>query len=241
MDFDIIDDGFKSISYFKNADLMPHFIYCGNFHNSEGFEYQCLEKMKKYGIQSAILTSLRMLRQKLVTKEKVKLAYKGKLKNDEGWGHFKGSINDDLETFFVNLQNGGEIKYEDVGCFFLPKLSQEELNLIEVADENHLKTYSYHRSDSPGKDVDVDAEEMKRSDSKDKYVKVHCWRETMLLTIESSPSENELTEDSSEISSDLSALSFEFENGSDDDTRNYSSEISVEETSEDESEYEPET
>ena len=57
----------------------------------------------------------------------------------------------------------------------------------------------------------------------------------MFLTIEPSPSGN-----SSEISSDLPALSFELENGSDDDTQNDSSEISVEETSDDESESEPE-
>ena len=156
-----------------------HVIYCGEY--SYIFHDTCLDKMKKYGMQSLILTSLSMIRKNLITKEKSKQAYKGELKNDEDWKYFEGSINDDLETFVVNLREG-EIQYEEVRSFFLPKLSKEELQLIDIRDEKHLKTYSYYLTD---KNVDVDVEEMKRSDSKDKYVKVSCRRETILLTIDS--------------------------------------------------------
>lgn len=87
------------------------------------------------------------------------------------------------------------------------------MQLIDIRDEKHLKTYTYYLTDE---NVDVDVEEMKRSDSKDKYVKVSCLRETMLLTIDSAQTSSqtslkfyyELT-DSSEISSDVPPLSNE--------------------------------
>jgi len=41
----------------------------------------------------------------LVTKETVKKAYEGKLKNEPKsfWKYYKGSINDDLERLLINL------------------------------------------------------------------------------------------------------------------------------------------
>ena len=108
IDFEIFDDGIKSISDFGKDDLMPHFVYCGYhyyFGRVEKLEEMILAKMRKYGIQSSILTMLYMVRQGLITKEKVKKAYKGELKNDEDWEDYEGSINDDLEKFFINLQN----------------------------------------------------------------------------------------------------------------------------------------
>ena len=80
--------------------LNLHVIYCGQYHApSYVFEDICLEKMQKYGIQSSVLTRLSMVKEKLITKEKSKQAYKGELKYDEDWKYFEGSINDDLETF----------------------------------------------------------------------------------------------------------------------------------------------
>ena len=66
---------------------MPHFIYCRThyFYNEEKFKEIILTKMRKYGIQSSILTIVNMYRWKLVTKEKVKKAAKGKLKKDPDW------------------------------------------------------------------------------------------------------------------------------------------------------------
>ena len=133
--------------------------------------------MRKYGIQSSILTMLRMWRLNLMTKEKVKKAYKGELKNDEDWEDYEGSINDDLERFFINLQNQEEVKYEDVISFFTPKLTNEELKLVQERNKEHLETYW---SSNP----DVDVEEMKKSDSKSKYVHGRGWRMTIPLTFE---------------------------------------------------------
>ena len=90
-----------------------------------------LTKMRKYGIQSSLLTMFWIQRLNLVTKEKIKKAAEGKLKNDEEWENYDGSINDDLESFLINLQNQKEVKYESVESFFTPKLTNEELKLIK--------------------------------------------------------------------------------------------------------------
>ena len=73
----------KFISNGGKNDLMPHFIYCGD-HYSHGVMLKEMfkTKMRKYGIQSSILTMLDMWRFNLVTKEKVKKVAEGKLKNE---------------------------------------------------------------------------------------------------------------------------------------------------------------
>ena len=53
---------------------------------------------------------------------------------------------------------------------------------MELKDEAHLLTYSFFTS---GKDPDVDPEEMKKSDSKDKFVYSSCWRRTKCLNLPS--------------------------------------------------------
>ena len=120
--------------------------------------------MEKYRIESLLLTMLLMQRQNLITKEKTKQYYKETPKM------YEGSINDDLETFVTNLQNR-TVEKESVWSFCTPKLTKKELKLVEVGDKNHLKTYWKMKPD-------VDLEEMQKSDSKDKYVKVECRRVT---------------------------------------------------------------
>ena len=101
---------------FGNDELMPHFIYCGNYYQTErveNFKEIILEEMKKIGIQSSMLTMLYMGRDELITKEKAKEVWDGKAEHEYGppWGEI--SINDDLEKFRRNLLNSKEIK---VGC-----------------------------------------------------------------------------------------------------------------------------
>ena len=136
--------------------------------------------MQKYGIQSSILTTLRMYRRYLITKEKSKQAAEGKLKNKPKWEKYEGSINDDLDSFINNLQNSNEVKDEMVKSFFLPKLTKEELKLVEQKNFEHMETFSYIPTVA-----DVSVEEMKKSDSKDKYVHSECRRRTIYLSLES--------------------------------------------------------
>ena len=160
-----------------------------------------LTKMRKYGIQSSILTMLEMERLKLVTKETVEKAYKGELENYFHWEDFGpphytinygASINDDLERFFIKLKNQKEVEDEDVFSFFPPKLTNKELKLVEEGNKEHLKSYEAHYK-AFGVNPDVDVEEMKKSDSKSKYVHVRCRRLTIPLILAS-----EETDDSKE-------------------------------------------
>ena len=177
-------------------DMVPHFIYCYGYYYTytevfEKLKEIILKKMQKYGIQSSILTTLSMHRIYLITKEKSKEAAEGKLKNDPRWEHYEGSINEDLESFINNLQNSNEVKDEYVRSFFLPKLTEEELKLVEEKNYEHMMSYLWKF------DADVGIEEMKQSDSKDKYVRSTCNRLTFHLTLESNqtPSKDEPSDD----------------------------------------------
>ena len=74
-----------------------------------------------------------MTRNGLITKEIAKAAYKRKwIIDDPDWTPlYKGSINDDLELFHKNLQTRKPIESEYVDSFFLPKLTKDELKLVE--------------------------------------------------------------------------------------------------------------
>ena len=174
---------------FGANDMMPHFIYCcGQFHYLfEKLKEIILKKMEEYGIQSSIITRLSMYRRNLITKEKSKQAAEGKLKNDREWKDYEGSINDDLDSFINNLQNSNEMEDEKVESFFLPKLTKEELKLVEEKNKEHMMNYVMKLN------ADVDVEEMKKSDSKDKYVHSWCVSQTVHLTLESNqtPSKDE--------------------------------------------------
>ena len=182
-DKNVFESGFKIISDYGETHLMPHLIYCGMHYFWDGKDQlrrTFLDKMKNYGIRTAILTMLNMWRSNLVTKETVQQAYYGKLEDQIFWE--KGtSINDDLDNFFIKLENN-EIEEECVNSFFTPKLTEEELKLVEEKDEQHLSTYADHFH---GINPDVDLEEMKKSDSASKYVHGPCLRDTFYLTLES--------------------------------------------------------
>ena len=116
----------------SKTGLVPHFIYCGHryLYTNERISRLgniFLTIMRRYGIQSSNLTTLRMYRRKLITKENVKNAYQGKWKSKEKSKCYTVSINDNLETFFDNLQNQQKINREMVRSFFTPKLTDDEM------------------------------------------------------------------------------------------------------------------
>ena len=182
---DSTDDGVKTMLNFGNDDMITHFIYCFGDNFSVGLHMENLKEiilsgMKKYGMKSSILTGLDMWRRNLITKEKFKAAYEGKLTNDRYLRNYEESINDDLESFFENLQEIScleDVIEEHVESFFLPKLTKEELKLVEENDSGFMSTLSENIFGN----ADVDKDEMKKSDSTDKYLKGECYRETMIL------------------------------------------------------------
>ena len=174
---DVIDMGVKTMVEFGHDNMLPHFVYCASYHyNEEKLRYTLLEKLAKYEIQFAFLTTLRMRRIHLITKEKAKKASEEKLKNERGWGSYKGSINDDLDSFFNILHNQKRIIEEEVWSFFTPKLTKEELKLVAEKNREHMRTYLEYMM------ADVNVREMNMSDSKDKYVHGRCNRQTFILT-----------------------------------------------------------
>ena len=102
-------------------DLMPHFVYCygGLGVDVEQTKILIRTKIRKYGIPSAFLTVLHMLRQNLVTKERAIAVSEGKLNwktvsdgiffsehfRYNRWWQVQKSINDDLESYFQNFRN----------------------------------------------------------------------------------------------------------------------------------------
>ena len=179
---------------FGTNDMMPHFIYCFGDDWFDEFDKIfkrlksiILKKMREYGIPSSILTFLIMARRNLITKEKAKEAAEGKLKNDPDWKNYKGSINDDLDSFVNNLQNSEEIDNEEVDSFHTPKLTKKELKLVEQKNKEHMRTYLWrlwptHEKDKRAKKM---VEELEKSDSKDKYVHSRCRRITINVSLES--------------------------------------------------------
>ena len=108
----------------------------------------------------------------------------------------QGSINDDLESFFESFPNEiknsyaivqvdyrQKVKASSIRSFFLPKLTNEELKLIEEKNQDYLNIFGRFNSFT-GKSPDVDLEEMKKSDSKDKYVHCPCLRRTIHFTLD---------------------------------------------------------
>ena len=104
----------------------------------------------------------------------------------------QGAINDDLESYFENFPHPDDRFHrqneyyqigKDIRSFFLPKLTDEELKLIEEKNQDYLNTFGRFNS-FYGISPDVDLEEMKKSDSKDKYVHCTCLRRTIHFTLD---------------------------------------------------------
>ena len=136
--------------------------------------------MQNYGIKSTNLTTLCMVRRKLITKEKMEETYKGILRDGET-RLFYGSIFDDLERFFRNSKGQNTIKCDICWSFFTPRLTCNEMKLVKEKNKNQLRTYS----DSHNADVDV--AEMKKSASGYKFLQAHCLRKTISLRTSDKP------------------------------------------------------
>ena len=177
---------FERIFVNKTEDLQMHFIYAETSLGYSNVHLSVIRKaMKKYKInKSVIVTNLSMLRRRLTTVEDVEYCCEGK---DED---YKVSVNDDLETFFEDLQIGKEnpakpLCYDPdifnnmVWTYFLPKLTEDELILVERKDEHFMSTlngrnWTRHR----GMDADVSKAQMAASESNSKFVFCECYRGT---------------------------------------------------------------
>ena len=141
-----------------------------------------------------------MQRNRLITKEKMENFCNGK-------DYQKDSVNDDLESLFEDLRREKELN-EEVDTYFLTKLTEAELDLVERKDTSYFKTFT-------SLEPDVEDAEMKLSESESKYVNGFCYRKTFTIENSSYRKFNPFTiENSSENSFEYSSEST-FENLSD--------------------------
>ena len=126
--------------------------------------------MEKYKIKSVMVTIIHLERKKLITKEAMEEYCKGE--EDE-----KVSVNDDLESFFEDLRLGKEPD-QSVFTYFLPKLTEEEMKLVERKDKSYFETFLQLFPD-------VKEAEMKLSESDSKFVQGRGYRSTFTIENES--------------------------------------------------------
>ena len=108
----------------------------------------------------------------------------------------KDSVNDDLESLFENIRLGKEPD-ELVGTYFLPKLTEKELELVERRDTTYLQTFYLEAvGGAVGLNPDVDETKMMLSESDSKYVRGFSRRRTFVIE-NSSESSSELSFDNS--------------------------------------------
>ena len=94
-------------------------------------------------------------------------------------------INDGFDLFFETIRFGKEFRQdvpEYLQTYFLPKLTGEELELVEKRDTSYFQTLQ-------SSDPDVNKAQMILSESNSKYV--YAWSERLTFIIEN-PSKNSL-------------------------------------------------
>ena len=89
----------------------------------------------------------------------------------------KESINEDIESFFETLRQGKEIT-SCATTYFLPKLTEEELELVAKKDPNYLKTFYARR----WADLE-DPRLSKQSSSESKFVHAKCLRKSYIINL----------------------------------------------------------
>ena len=174
-DFEVFNAGIEKLN---GIDSKIHLIYAGCYYDEHlnMMKSFLVEIMAKYKILSLVVTLLRLGRFHVITKETMIDFYKGRMSDSKG---DKESANEDLESFFGRLQHGVHIHEEEQVTYFLPKLSEIEVKLLEEENEEYLKSFGwYYRGEHP----DVDEDEMEKSESKSKFVRALCVRHTFELS-----------------------------------------------------------
>ena len=179
-DEQVIDTAFKKIIESKSENIWIHLVYAGYYYsNSEYFmEFNqekrlnsfILKAIEKYNLKKVMVTQLNMWRKRLITKEQMENFYKGK---DKYTGR-KISLNDDLESLFEDIQLGREPD-DFVNTYFLPKLTEQELKLVERKDYNFMHTFEWMMNS------DVKKTEMAASESDSKFLEGRGKRKTYTI------------------------------------------------------------
>ena len=143
--------------------------------------------MEENQIANVILTVLHTWREHIISKKQMEKYYDGKMMVDRGLkvaqNRYKESTFDDMESFIANILIAN-VKEEDKYTFFLPKLSQEEMQLIENQDIEFLNSFACYIKHFENPDVKYDESlslEMLEKESKTKFLRGGSRRKTMFL------------------------------------------------------------
>ena len=153
-DEQVIDSVFEKIVKSKTENIEIHFVYAGDYYcwkDEEPLKSCILKGMEKYRIKKVMMTRIFMRRWNLITKETLENYCNGNEDKED-------SVNDDLEKLFADIQLGKKPN-DKVRTYFLPKLTKEELDLVERTDYNFMRIFARTM------DADVDKAEMVLSES----------------------------------------------------------------------------
>ena len=165
----------KNFAKHKSKNSKLHFVCVGrvldHYRRNKLFIH---EGMKKNKLQSVMFTQLSMHRSQLITKERTDVYCKGK------YNFRKLSVSDDIESLFEDIRLNRAIDNSITHSYFLPKLTEEEMELIQKRDRNYLRTFrgSIANRSTP----DVNEDEMKLSESDSKFLDGKCSRRTLIIT-----------------------------------------------------------
>ena len=184
-----IHSTFREIKINEAKERKIHFVCTVYWGLNDELRSFILEGMKKFKLESVMVTNLYMERRNLITKEKMESHYNGEETSDgriagnpyedlTDGETLKESVNDDLDSFFEDLRLGKEPE-ERVSTFFLPKLTQEELELMKRKDDNYETTFNFPHI--YWRDADVKDAEMKLSESDSKFVRALAHRKTIII------------------------------------------------------------
>ena len=129
--------------------------------------------MKKYKIKTVMMTEIQMHRRFLITKEEMENINKKAGK----------SMNEDLESLYEDICLGKKTNNWGV-TYFLPKLTEDEMELVENKDRKYFATFSASLK------ADVEPYKMNASESDSKFVCAFCRRKTTTFEREDSSPKN---------------------------------------------------
>ena len=166
---EVIDSALRKISENQAKKQKTHLVFATSYYSyfpEDSLKPLVLRLKKKNKMKSVMVTVLWMRRWELITTEEMENFCNGKKLQEY-------SVNDDLESLSKDLRLGKEPD-DYVKTYFLPKLTEEELQLVEREEPNYLKTFTHPYPD-------VDEGEMMLSDSDSKFVRGHGWRRTFTI------------------------------------------------------------
>ena len=167
----VIDSALEKVAVNKIKDINVHLIF--SYYDTPWSMEEVLEKMKKFRINHVMVTWMFMIKKHLITKETRDRYYLGLGERITRLGEridFKESINDSIETLLEDIRLGHQPN-EILHLYFTPRLTEEEMQLIERKDPDYLRTFS-------SRNPDVNKASMKNSESDSKFCYTYCQRET---------------------------------------------------------------